>query len=223
MRFAHVTLRAAEDRLPELAHFYGEGLGLGRDGASVVAGETTLEFVASADGEPFYHFALLVPGDRFDAALDWARARVDLLPWPDKDEVVFDFDFWDAKACYFHDPAGNIVELVAHRGIAENGERGDFHPRELVGLSELGLVGDQRKIAAALREQLGLELWDGTLEEPRALAFVGEQARTMILAPPGRGWLPTGRPAERHPIEALLANAAEGEATLEDGLYRVRA
>jgi len=27
--------------------------------------------------------------------------------------------FWDAQACYFHDPAGNIVEFIAHRGLAE--------------------------------------------------------------------------------------------------------
>jgi hypothetical protein len=37
-------------------------------------GPTGLEFVAAA-GEPFYHFAFLVPGDRFDAAFDWAYAR----------------------------------------------------------------------------------------------------------------------------------------------------
>ena len=37
-------------------------------------GTTGLEFVAGAGG-PFYHFAFLVPGDRFDAAFDWAQAR----------------------------------------------------------------------------------------------------------------------------------------------------
>lgn len=221
MRFARVRLRAPDDGLPGLVDFYGEQLGLAHDGASFALGETTLEFVARPDGEPFYHFALLVPGDRFDAALAWARGRVDLLTWRDSDEV--DFDFWDAKACYFHDPAGNVVELIAHRGLEENGERGDFRSDELVGLSELGLVGGQPKMAAALRERLGLEVWGGSVDEPRGLGFVGEKARTLILAPPGWGWMPTGRPSERHAVEAHLADARNGETTLEDGLYRIRA
>jgi hypothetical protein len=222
MRFADVRLGASPDRLPLVADFYGERLGLEHDGAAFEVGETTLEFMG-ADGEPFYHFALLVPGDRFDAALAWARERVELLSWPDSDEVVFDFDFWDARACYFLDPAGNIVELVAHRGTAPNGQRGDFNGRELVGLSELGLVGDQPTMAERLHAELGLEVWDGSVDEPRGLAFVGEKARTLILAPPGRGWMPTGRPAERHALEVRLEETAEGDAKLEDGLYRIRA
>ena len=55
---------------------------------------------------PYYHFALLVPGDRFDAALAWARDRVELLPDRETGEVVFDFANWDAMAIYFHDPGG---------------------------------------------------------------------------------------------------------------------
>jgi extradiol dioxygenase family protein len=222
MRFADVRLGASPDRLPALAGFYGERLGLEHDGAAFTVGETRLEFVDGA-GEPFYHFALLVPGDRFEAALAWARERVELLSWPDSDEVVFDFDFWDAQACYFLDPAGNIVEFVAHRGTAHNGQQGHFSGHELVGLSELGLVGDQPTMAAALREQLGLEVWDGSLDEPRGLAFVGEKARTLILASPSRGWMPTGRPAERHALEVRLEETAEGDATVEGGLYRIRA
>jgi D-alanyl-D-alanine carboxypeptidase len=222
VRFARVTLEAPADRLQALGDFYGERLGLPHEGPSLSVGETRLEFGAGA-GAPFYHFALLVPGNRFEAALEWARGRAELLPWPDADEVVFDFGNWSAKACYFHDPAGNIVELVAHGGIGENGAQGEFRAGELLGVSELGLVGDQRAMAATLEDELGLALWDGTVDEPGALAFVGEKARTLILAPPGRGWLPTGRPAERHEVEAVLADATKGDAALEDGRYRIRA
>jgi hypothetical protein len=193
-----------------VADFYGERLGLERDGSSFAIGETELDF-AAGPGEPFYHFALLVPGDRFDIALEWARERTELLPYRETGEVVFDFDNWDALACYFHDPAGSIVELIAHRGIDETGADGAFRASELVGLSELGLVGEPQALARPLIERLGLELWDGTLDEPGRLAFVGEKARTLILAPPGRGWLPTGRPAELHAVEAVLA----GELRLE--------
>ncbi|MGB2875986.1 MAG: hypothetical protein WBB76_11010 [Gaiellaceae bacterium] len=212
MHFLRVRLHAPAQSLLALAEFYEDRLGLPRRDGALTVGETQLEFVAGK-GEPFYHFALLAAGDRFDELLAWAAERVDLLPDPDTGEVVFDFDFWEAKAFYFHDPAGNIVELVSHRGIAEQGDG-------LIGVSELGLVGDKPAMAAALRDDLGLELWDGTLGAER-LAFVGERARTLILAPSGRGWFPTGRPAEPHRVEAVLSGPPAGETELEAGLYRI--
>lgn len=223
MRFLHVRLEAPVPRLQALADFYGRELGLdirleGSERLSVVVGESELEVVGSP-GEAFYHFALLVPGDRFAAALEWARTRTELLPDTRSGEVVFNFDSWAAEACYFHDPAGNIVELIAHRGIAETYERGEFRAGELLGLSELGLVGEPQALAASLSGELGLDLWDGSLA-PGALAFVGERARTLILAPSDRGWLPTGRPAEPHAVEVLLSGSPKQEALL-DSRYRV--
>ena len=167
------------------------------DGAAVSleVGETTLEFRGAA-GEPFYHVALLVPGDRFAAALDWAGGHVELLPERETGESVFDFANWDAKALYFHDPAGNIVELIAHRGVGETGTTGAFTARELLGLSEVGLVGDPPALAAELERVLGLEVWSGTVAgggPPRVRRREGEDAdplpRRVV-----RGSRPGGRP-----------------------------
>jgi hypothetical protein len=182
MRFVEVTLAAPAGLLPELERFY--------DG---MTGETTLRFRAG-DGEPFYHFALLVPGDRFDAAHAWAEERFELVGG------VFEFDNWDASAVYFLDPAGSIVELIAHRGLEENGREGEFATEEIVGFSELGVVGNRAENLRISR----LPLWSGTIDDPQRLAFVGEKGRTLILAEEGRGWLPTGRPAEIHPVEFEL-------------------
>jgi hypothetical protein len=224
VRFAHVRLQAPEHRIGELGSFYGPELGLQPRSSTAPAtfqiGETALELTATSGG-PFYHFALLVPGDRFEAALEWARSHVRLLPDPRSSDVIFDFDFWDAKACYFHDPAGNIVELIAHRGVAETGTRGDFQAAELAGVSELGLVGDLPAMAGSLAG-LGLGVWDGSVDPPGGLAFVGERARTLILAPLGRGWLPTGRGAEVHDVDVLVSGGPRGEELLEGGHYRVR-
>src|SRR5919108_1668982 len=145
MRFLHVRLHAAAGRLPALTAFYGDRLGVelvdtGESSLAVRVGETQLDFVAG-EGQPFYHFALLAPGDRFAELLEWARERTELLPDRTSGDVVFDFTNWDARACYFHDPAGNIVELIAHRGIDETAREGPFAAEELLGLSELGLVG----------------------------------------------------------------------------------
>ena len=85
------------------------------------------------------------------------------------------------EACYFHDPAGNIVELIAHHGVGEAGNTGTFGAGELLGVSEVGLVCDPPSLAEALERELGLEVWDGTVEGEGRLAFVGEKARTLIL------------------------------------------
>ena len=217
-----MRLRAPGRSLRELAEFY-DGLGIGVVEATpelvaLEVGATRLDFVPG-DGEPFYHFAFLAPGDRAEAMLEWAQARTALLPDPDSGEVVFDFTNWSAKACYLHDPAGNIVELIAHLGLGETDAQGPFLAGELLGLSELGLVGEPAQLAAALRP-LGLELWDGTVEGEARLGFVGERGRTLILSPPGRGWLPTRRPAEAHPLEAVLSGPPAGDVAV-DG-YAIR-
>ena len=204
--------------LPELASFYGGLLGLPLTQPDEVGWPSGSGRPCSssrpAAGSPFYHFAFLVPGDRFDAALAWARDRVELLPDTETGEPVFDFTNWDAKAVYFHDPAGSIVELIAHRGIGEAGAPAPFAPAELLGLSEIGLVCDPPSLAEALERELGLEVWDGTVEGEGRLAFVGEKARTLILCRAGRPWLPTGRPAEAHPVEVTLSGASRREPCL---------
>lgn len=221
IELVHLRLEAPAPLLPELAAFYGDRLGLDvshLDAArlTIEVGESTLEFHPSA-GMPYYHVALLLPGDRFAAALVWISDRTELLPDRETGETVFDFRDWDAQAIYFHDPAGSIVELIAHRGIGESGTTGPFAGAELVGLSEVGIVGDPPSLAAALERELGLEVWDGTVEGEGRLAFVGEKARTLILCRAGRPWLPTGRPAEAHPVEVTLAGVSDGTVPLAAG------
>ena len=110
------------------------------------------------------------------------------------------------------------------RGRSEKcreGADGEFRATEIAGLSELGLVGDLPAMADSLAG-LGLEVWDGSVDPPGGLAFVGERARTLILAPLGRGWLPTGRIAEVYDVDVLLSGAPWRQVLLECERYRVR-
>lgn len=197
-----VTLAAPAARLDDLERFY-RALELPATRAEgrleVRVGAARLCFRAGP-GEPFYHFALLVPGDGFEAAHAWLAERTEILPNAKTGGTVFDFSFWDALACYCHDPAGNIVELIAHRGIGSTFDGG----ADLLGISEIGIVTPD---PPALHERLGLQLWSGDLD---SLAFVGRKAHTLILCRPGRGWLPTGRPAEQHPVEVVFAGGPSG-------------
>lgn len=203
--------------------FYVDRLGLpvAGDGESVVdaqVGPARMSFrTAPAGAAPFYHFALLVPGDRFDAAHRWLTARTETLGG------VAEFENWDALACYFLDPAGNIVELVAHRGEARSGARGSFDPAELAGFSEVGIVVDDKvHVVEALERELALRAWDGDSSDPGRLVFVGRRAHTLILSPRGRGWLPTRRPAEAHPLDVVVAGAGTGQVEVPGTAQRVR-
>ena len=193
------------DDLAALKRFYVDELGFScrsseRDRLELAAGRATLTFVGnSGAARPFYHFALLISGNRFDAARDWLAATTSLLSQPDEEATTFEFDSWDAQACYAHDPASNIIELIAHRGIEESDETGPFDADELRGLSEVGLVAGGLPRAIEVLRSVGLELWSGKLDEQgSSLGFIGRQAHTLILCSAGRPWLPTGRPAELH-------------------------
>jgi catechol 2,3-dioxygenase-like lactoylglutathione lyase family enzyme len=197
---ARLELSAPAGLARPLAAFHEERLGLPADGP--------LAFAEVADGSrPFHHVAFLVPAGRFDAAHAWAGARFDLLPHDGSTVVAF--PAWHARACYLHDPAGNILELIAHDDeVAGAGSAAPFSPTELLGISEAGLVvADPAAAAEALRAGLGLELWAGGVAGPAPLGFVGRRAHTLILSAPGRGWLPTGRPAEIHPATVVLTGA----------------
>ncbi len=224
VNFRRLAIATAAARLDAQERFYGDRLGLlvdrDPDRVGVTCGPARIEFVA-AEGAPFTHFALLAPGNRFTEALTWLGDRVELLPDPDTGQTVFDFEFWDAQACYFEDPAGNVVELIAHRGI-EDSDRPGFDTGDLHGLSEVGLVtADKPAAAAALRAELGVEVWDGSADGP-GLAFAGERGRTLILAPPGRRWLPTEWAAVACPSEVELELERSGSLELESGQITIR-
>jgi catechol 2,3-dioxygenase-like lactoylglutathione lyase family enzyme len=215
IRITSLRLAAAAGDLEALHRFYSDCLGfpaeVAADRLTIPVGDARIGFAAAADGgRPFYHVALLVPGDRYVAARAWVERCAELLSRPGQSSTTFRFDAWDADACYFHDPAGNIVELIAHRGIGE-GQAGaaGFDAGELLGISEAGLVVIDPPAAAATLASAGLDLWSGTTEGDDALAFVGRQAHTLILCPPGRPWLPTQRPAECHPVTASLTGAGD--------------
>lgn len=224
MRFVHVTLEAHESRLGTLREFYADALGLAAAGEQAFEiGGTTLEFTPAKDGEPFYHFALRVPRNRFAAAQAWIGERAELLPDEETGDTRFDFTFWNAEACYVHDPCGNIVELIAHHELPEEtpGD-GPFAGSELLGVCELGAPGPDVPAMARALGTLGVELWDGTVDVPGRLAFMGGRDGVVILAPLGRGWLPTGRPSEPWPVEAVVAGGRDGEAVLPGTEHRVR-
>jgi hypothetical protein len=222
MQIHRVRLQVSERTRQATESFYQDDFRLPFEDGGFQIGATVLELTAVAAAEPFYHFALRVPRNRFDAARHWLRRHAEILPDPDTGEEVFDFANWNAEACYALDPAGNIVELIAHHGLPEeSAAAGPFAGEELLGMCELGLVGPDTGALAGPLERIGIHLWDGEVA-PGCLAFMGSRDGVLILAPSGRGWLPTRRPAEPHPVDAVVAGERDAEATFGGLPYRIR-
>jgi len=137
------------------------------------------------------HFAVNV-GD-LEAAVAWARDRVDLIA----DDVPF--ESWRARAAYFYDPAGNIVELIA-RERAPSDEL-------MIEVSEVGMPVEDVGVAVDfLQAELGLEDFDGDRENFHAL---GDDRGLFIIVPVGRDWLFTDRPASDAPVRVTIEGSRE--------------
>ena len=227
MRLLRIELEAEETALPALVRFYGDELGLRASGSrsSLVfhVGTTVLAFRSVTGRRPFYHFALRAPRNRFEAAREWLTQAAPLLAEEGSDETTFEFPNWNAVACYAHDPCGNIAEVIAHRDLPEvSPAEGPFTAAELLGVCELGLVGSDTRAMASALETLGIRLWDGTVDIAGDIGFAGAPEGTLILAPVGRGWMPTRRPAEVHAAAVVARGRRDAEIAIPGTAYRVR-
>jgi len=132
------------------------------------------------------HFAVNV--GRFGEAVEWARGQAELIA----DDVPF--PAWRARAAYYYDVVGNIVELIA-RERAPSAEL-------LMEVSEVGLpVDDVRAAVDFLRAELELPVFDDGGEKFHAL---GDDHGLFILVPVGRDWLFTDRPASDAPVRVRI-------------------
>jgi hypothetical protein len=155
-------------------------------------GATSLRF--GTGPEVCSHFAVNVGPDRFDEAAAWGRERMDVV----KEDVPF--PAWRARAAYFFDPTGNLVELIA-RERAPGDEL-------FLEISEVGLpVADVAEAVSFLEAELGLPHFSGDRENFSAM---GDDRGLFIVVPVGRHWLFTKEPASDAPVRVTID--APGEA-----------
>jgi hypothetical protein len=159
-------------------------------------GATRLRF---GSGPPVCsHFAINVPPQRFEEAVEWARERAELV----EDDVPF--EAWRARSAYFFDSGGNIVELIAR-------ERAPGEELFLE-ISEVGLpVGDVGAAVDWLESELGLPYFSGNR---RDFAAVGDDRGLFIVVPVGRPWLFTDVPAPDAPLRVAIESDRRGEAVV---------
>jgi catechol-2,3-dioxygenase len=172
-----------------LQTFYCETLGLpGPSAGFIQIGATRLGFLPAPQAwQGIYHFAFNIPPNLFDKACLWLSRRTSLLQ-DAQGETAFDFELpWNARAVYFHDPAGNILELVARRSLPESPP--PFESAKLLSISEVGLaVEDVPRIVHRLEQSAGLEVFSGQGSDE--FTAVGDDNGMFIVVQQGRRWYP---------------------------------
>ena len=170
---------------------------------TVRAGATSLTFTEAAEGKPTYHFAFTIPENKLEQAREWLSRRTPVLRQDGKE--VFHFEDWNAHAFYFHDPAGNVAELIARHNL-RNGAPGPFTAGDILYASEIGLVVDDVPAEVkALNETLGLGLY-----RPGSARFapVGDEHHLLILNHRDRGWW-EDTPSRPYPVSARLGGGGK--------------
>lgn len=214
MRITHLTIAAAD--LPAQRRFYAEVLGLAvrpaGDGLLVQAGSSQLAMRPAPAGErPCYHIAFAVPLARLIAAHDQIAAHTPLVA-DSAGATMIDHAGWGARACYFFDPAGNILECIAR--VDEPADPAAPPAPAIRSIAEVGIVtGNVPETAAALCARLGIGVYAGSAS-PEFTA-IGDRHGLLIIVRQGRIWYPdTGRAAAPAPLEALVQTES-GEHRLE--------
>lgn len=215
MQITRLTIAAAD--LPAQRRFYAEVLGLAvrpaGDGLLVQAGRSQLAMRPAPAGErPCYHIAFAVPFARLIAAHNHIAARTPLVA-DSAGATMIDHAGWGARACYFLDPAGNILECIAR--IDEPADDPAAPPAPaILAIAEVGVVtGDVPQAAAAICARLGAGIFSGSASPD--FTAIGDRHGLLIIVRRGRIWYPdTGRAAAPAPLEAVV-QTERGEHRLE--------
>jgi catechol 2,3-dioxygenase-like lactoylglutathione lyase family enzyme len=181
-------------RLSQQTAFYSHALGMepayatpGATGFHV--GHTELVFCYRKDATP-YHFAINIPSNMEQEALQWIRQKTEvrILPYHGKELVDYK-NSWNASSVYFYDADHNIVELIARKNLAIQ-HSGVFGPEHFLGVSEIGL--SVHNIAGAFTDIASIHsipLYDGNFD--KFCAAGDEQGLFIIVDQDKKGWFPS--------------------------------
>lgn len=204
-----------------LLEFYSEVLELptqlGSEGLVVQIGATQLSFSQGSD-PAIYHFAFNIPENKLESAMSWMRGRANLLVPSWQEGPVVHFESWNADSVYFLDPAGNILEFIAHHPL-KNGRSGAFTRDDMLYTSEIGLVVEDFEVALQSLSKAGLTPY---MPPSRTFAAVGDPNGLFIVVSKDRVWLPTDAVRSAiYPTEVEFVAQAALEIPFPGHPYRV--
>lgn len=206
MIFERVVFEVSPSKLRKTQAFYGDRFGFElaeqeEDSFTIRAGATLLTFKAAVAGEqPFYHFAMNVPENKFTEVKSWAASKVALIEEEGDNEVFF--TSWNAHSVYFEDPAGNIVEFIARHNLASAIDHA-FTARDVMSVSEIGIVAEETLSLVSKLNAAGLPNWREASEE---FTPAGDEQGLLIVVRNEREWFFSNRTQARYyPVEVTVA------------------
>ncbi|MFS0673457.1 VOC family protein [Ornithinibacillus sp. 179-J 7C1 HS] len=173
-------------KLEEMKRFYVEKLSIplyieNEQSFTLKIGNSKLEFVDS-DEDSFYHFAFNIPNKRLMEAKNWLEERTEILT-EDGEEIIHFPSPWDAKAIYFLDPSGNIVELIERERLNQFVDE-EFSGTSLLNISEIGIPVDNPEEFKTLLNDLNIPVFRD-FEQFKAL---GDENGLFIVVNKERKW-----------------------------------
>lgn len=186
----------------------------------IAVGESILSFTLNTQAVVLsYHFAINIPGHQFYEAKRWLARRVKLLQNPNGEDEFY-FDKWNAHACYFNDPAGNICELIARHNLPSQAKL-QFTSTSLLNISEIGLVTDEvPPLVHMIQSVLDSPVYLGEVNE--FFTPLGDEHGLLILVKKGRLWFPEGKmPAQEAPLKVIVTDQEKGRFVLDGPPYRL--
>jgi len=219
MNFSEITLYSSQ--LQAQKAFYTELLEFPLlvetpDSFSIQTGYTIIRFVKRADARP-YHFAFNIPSWQEEEALEWLKARVQILP--SEEEEIIDFINWNAKAIYFYDADHNIVEFIARRNLNIPSVT-PFGEDAILEVSEIGIpVESIERAYLFLNTQFQIPIFYGSMETFCAMG--GEQGLFIAIDKNKRKWFPKGDQAYSANFEIVFEQSGKSNRLIfEEGKLR---
>lgn len=164
--------------LPLLAHSASQ--------LTVLVGYTYLTFRFVDQPVAPYHVAINVPRDSLDVLMYYYD--LNYLPTQEPGQTIVYFPDWRAKACYFYDPCGNLLEFIARTDLNLDNPNLTFQDL-FQGVSEIGLpTQDVAYTTSEIQRRFRVEQFGKTTPKPDFNAL-GDDNGLFILAQQGRTWL----------------------------------
>ncbi len=108
---------------------------------------------------------------------------------------IIDFVNWKAKALYFNDPDGNIIEFIGRERIDIKPKSRSFMQSEIINISEVGIatVGIEN-IYKKLNAMKEIHIFDGNFNSFCALG--DDNGLFIVVNKYKKNWFPTGSKIE---------------------------
>jgi len=208
-------IRLLSNSLERAEQFYTGMLGLkilnkSADSISFSAGSSVLTFIETREQNPVYHFAFNIPCNKLEEAVTWLSSKTKIIETPETG-IIADFRAWNAKAFYFFDTNGNILECIARFDL-DNKSGLPFTGSSILSVSEIAVAADDvAQAAAQLISALNIPVFS---KQPLQQNFgaLGDNNGLIILSKTGRNWYPTEMPAEKYfSVIAMSVNGVTKE------------